>query len=186
MDELVTFLFEIGQLKRVARSGWWLAGVNDPESVAEHSFRCAWVGWLLARRAGADAGKVALMCLLNDLHEARTNDLHKVAQSYVDYPQAEARAFHDQVAKLPEGPELTALFDEFQSGKSPEAILARDADRLECAFQAVEYVRAGQAACGDWFDNTRGRLQSTAARDLFAALEAADPSAWMRRLPRKL
>jgi putative hydrolase of HD superfamily len=40
MQELVHFLFEAGYLKNVDRSGWWLLGNKDPESVAEHSFRC--------------------------------------------------------------------------------------------------------------------------------------------------
>ena len=104
MNDLVRFLFEVGHLKRVARSGWWVAGVRDPESVAEHSFRCAWIGYLLAQRDGAaDAGRVTLMCLANDLHEARVNDQHKIAQAYVDYPAAETKAFLDQAAHDPRG-----------------------------------------------------------------------------------
>ena len=109
MQDLVRFLFEVGQLKRVARSGWWMAGIRQPESVAEHSFRCAWIGYLLARRDGsADVSRVVLMCLSNDLHEARINDLHKVGQAYLDYGAAETRAFRDQADSVPEGTELTA------------------------------------------------------------------------------
>ncbi|GGP44124.1 hypothetical protein GCM10010214_16250 [Streptomyces abikoensis] len=33
------FLLEMGMLKRAKRSGWWIAGVKDPETIAEHSFR---------------------------------------------------------------------------------------------------------------------------------------------------
>ncbi len=40
MQNLAQFLFEVGYLKRVRRSGWWLLGNKTPESVAEHSFRC--------------------------------------------------------------------------------------------------------------------------------------------------
>ncbi|CAM5298637.1 HD domain-containing protein [Streptomyces californicus] len=31
------FLLEMGMLKRAKRSGWWIAGVKDPETIAEHS-----------------------------------------------------------------------------------------------------------------------------------------------------
>jgi putative hydrolase of HD superfamily len=161
-----------------------VAGVRDPESVAEHSFRAAWIGWLLARKAGADASRVALMCLLNDLHEARINDQHRVAQTYFDAPRAEANAFRDQVANLADGSELDALFREFQTGTSPEAQLARDADRLECAFQAREYEYEGCAACRDWLVNARDSLATREGRDLFAALSDSDPLEWMRGLPR--
>jgi putative hydrolase of HD superfamily len=49
MQNLAQFLFEVGYLKRVRRSGWWLLGNKTPESVAEHSFRCTIIGYLLAR-----------------------------------------------------------------------------------------------------------------------------------------
>ncbi|MBD3237253.1 MAG: HD domain-containing protein [Candidatus Eisenbacteria bacterium] len=185
MDHLVRFLFEVGHLKQVVRSGWWMAGVRDPESVAEHSFRCAWIGWLLAQQAGADPGRVTLMCLLNDLHEARIGDAHKIAQTYLDYGQAETRALHDQVRPLPQGKELAALHDEFQAGETLEAQLARDADRLECAFQAREYMASGHGTCVDWLENTRRRLATEAGGALFRALAASDPHDWMRRLPRQ-
>lgn len=35
------FLYEAGTLKQTRRTGWWMAGVRDPESVAEHSWRTA-------------------------------------------------------------------------------------------------------------------------------------------------
>ena len=185
MHDLVRFLFEVGHLKRVARSGWWVAGVRDPESVAEHSFRCAWIGYLLARRDGqADASRVTLMCLANDLHEARVNDQHKIAQAYIDFPAAETKAFLDQAATIPEGEELKALHLEFQAAVTREAQLARDADRLECAMQALEYIYEGHPHCRPWFDNTAQALKTDAGRAFFAALGEAEPGVWFRGAPR--
>ena len=43
------YLLELGMLKRAKRSGWWIAGVKDPETIAEHSFRTAVVGSVLSR-----------------------------------------------------------------------------------------------------------------------------------------
>ena len=34
--DLAKYLYEIGQMKRVQRSGWWFAGIRDPESVREY------------------------------------------------------------------------------------------------------------------------------------------------------
>jgi len=185
VDDLVRFLFEAGQLKRVARSGWWLAGIRAPESVAEHSFRCALIGHFLARRDGrADVARVTMMCLLNDLHEARINDLHKVGQAYIDFPAAESKAFADAVAPMAEGAELLALHEEYQRQETREARLAKDADRIECAFQAREYEAAGCAACRDWFENARGSLTTDAGRALFDALSKADANEWWRSAPR--
>ncbi len=88
MEELANFLFEVGYLKNVDRSGWWLLGNKAPESVAEHSFRCTVLGYILAKLEKVDTFKVIMMCLFHDVHEARTNDLHKIAQKYINLEEA--------------------------------------------------------------------------------------------------
>ena len=35
-ETALDFFAEAGLLKHIKRSGWWVAGVKDPESVAEH------------------------------------------------------------------------------------------------------------------------------------------------------
>jgi putative hydrolase of HD superfamily len=184
MEQIARFLFEVGQLKRVARSGWWVAGVRDPESVAEHSFRCIWIGYLLAREAGADPARVALMCLAHDLPEARTNDLHKISQAYLNAQGAERGAFSDQVQNLSGSAQLRQLYAEYEAGETLEASLARDADRLECAFQALEYVDEGHRPCRAWYENTGPKLKTDAGRALFAALARTDPGDWYQGIPR--
>ena len=58
-----------GQLKRVKRSGWWLAGITDTESVAELSFRTTMLGYILPLLEGANPLKTAVMCLFHDTNE---------------------------------------------------------------------------------------------------------------------
>jgi len=183
MDTTARFLFEIGHMKRVARSGWWVAGVRQPESIAEHSFRCTWIGFFLARSEGVDPGRVVMMCLAHDVQEARINDQHKVGQRYLDPKPIEGRVFADQIAGLPDAEDLAALHAEFLDGRTPAARVARDADRLECAFQALEYVEEGHEPCRDWFTNTEAALTTTAGRALFEKLKGVQPSEWYRALP---
>ena len=184
MERLARFLFEVGHLKRVVRSGWWVAGVRDPESVAEHTFRCAWIAYFLALEEQVDPHRAALMALAHDLHEARINDHHKVSQAYLDPKGVEPKVFADQIEGLPTAAELAALHAEYAAGESPLAQVARDADRLECAFQAREYVSAGQAPCQSWFENTAPTLKTAAGRALYEALATTDPHAWYQALPR--
>lgn len=183
MESTARFLFEIGHMKRIARSGWWVAGVRDPESIAEHSFRCAWIGYFLALAEGVDPARVVFMCLAHDVHEARINDQHKVGQRYLDPKPVEARVFADQVAGLPAREDLAAIHAEYLAASTAEAHVARDADRLECAFQALEYVEEGHRPCRDWFVNAEATLTTAAAKSLFATLNGCDPNAWYRQLP---
>ena len=56
LEGLTNFLYEMGLLKRYKRTGWMIAGIDNPESIAEHSFRTAIIGYLLAVMEGADPG----------------------------------------------------------------------------------------------------------------------------------
>ena len=98
---VLQLIAEAGLLKKVRRSGWWVVGIKDCESVAEHSFRCAVIGYCLAKMEKADGYLVLLMTLFGDIQEARINDLHKMAQRYLPIAKAETKAFNDQIMKLP-------------------------------------------------------------------------------------
>src|SRR5947209_16892644 len=101
MSNIAKYLYEIGHLKRVKRSGWWMAGIVDPESVAEHSYRTAVLGYVLASLEGADPMKTATICLFHDTGEARIGDLHRVAKRYIDVGEREEAALSEQVEQLP-------------------------------------------------------------------------------------
>ena len=74
--DLAKYMYEIGQMKRVQRSGWWLTGVSDPESVAEHSFRAAILGYILASSRGRRSDENSYALSLPRYHEAKIDDLH--------------------------------------------------------------------------------------------------------------
>ena len=56
-------LYEAGTLTHVRRTGWWMAGVRDPESVAEHSWRTAVIATILAERQGADVARNTVLAV---------------------------------------------------------------------------------------------------------------------------
>lgn len=92
-----SFLLEMGMLKRAKRSGWWIAGVKDPETIAEHSFRTAVVGAVLAMMEGADPAKVALLCTFHDTQETRIGDIPHIGRRYLSAASNE-RVTADQVS----------------------------------------------------------------------------------------
>ena len=183
MKKLATFLYEVGQLKRVKRSGWGLLGIQNPERVAEHSQRTAVMGYFFARKENVDVHKVVLMCLFNDIHETRLNDLHKVGHRYIDFKEAERKAHSEQLGDLQElGEELLMLMNEFQELKTAEANVARDADLLECAIQAGEYMKLGHTDAQNWINNVKSVLKTESAKKLLQEIENTDPHDWWRKL----
>jgi len=183
-NDIAKFLYEIGQLKRVKRSGWWIAGVKDPESVAEHSFRTAVIAYLLARLEKADPGKAVLMALFHDLPETRTNDAHRIVRRYADWRDVDRKAMTEQSKRLPGAVanEVASFFEEFEKEVSPEAKLARDADLLECLIQAREYQALGYQDVADWILNAQTALITESAKAIAAECLRTDPKEWWQGL----
>ena len=174
------FFAEAGLLKRVKRSGWWVAGIKDPESVADHCFRCAVIGYYIAHAEGVDPYRVLVMTLFNDIHEARINDLHKMGHYYIDFKDAEKRVFKDQVVDLPAKmrAELTDFRGDYDTQSTREALVARDADILECLVQAKEYKDNGSPVASKFLKRAPGFLKSRTAKKLWNSLQRWDSTLW--------
>ena len=177
---IARYLFELGQLKRVKRSGWWVAGVDQPESVADHSFRCAAIAYVLAELEGANPEKAAAIALFHDTGETRVNDQHRVGKTYVDWSGAEEKVVEDQLGRLPAGlrKKLRELYSESVAKDSLEARIAKDADRLECLIQAREYEDRGHHATREWIENALGALETESAKKIAAECSSANPVDW--------
>ncbi|MFH1791715.1 MAG: HD domain-containing protein [Candidatus Omnitrophota bacterium] len=183
-NKLMDFIAEAGMLKRTARSGWAVLGVPDIESVADHSFRCAVLGYVIARMEGADPYRVLLMALFNDIHEARIGDLHKMASTYVDLEAAEDRAFSGQISSLPKRikNEMSRIRGEYRKQASPESLVARDADILECLIQAKEYHSQGFKEAAKFMLKAPRFLRTKTAKALWKTAKTMNPGAWWERL----
>lgn len=184
MTAAVNFFAEAGLLKHVKRSGWWVAGIKDPESVAEHSFRTAVIGHYLAYLENVDPLKVLMMALYNDIHEARINDLHKMGHYYIDFKNAEKKVFYDQMKNLEARAKraLEASRQEYDAQQSKESLVARDADILECLLQSKEYYDRGHAGAKHFFNKAPDFLRTQSARRLWDCIKKWDSSAWWRKV----
>lgn len=177
---ILNFISEAGMLKQIKRSGWSVLGIKDSESVAEHSFRCALIGYLLAHREKACTYKVLLMALFNDLPEARIGDLHKMAQRYFNILFAEDKSFAEQITTLPADirAELTNLRKEYNRQKTKESIIARDADILECLIQAKEYKEQGFLQAAKFMQKAPRFLKTESAKDLWRLAKLTNLNDW--------
>ena len=177
---VLNFISEAGMLKLVRRSGWSVLGIKNVESVAEHSFRCAVIGYALAHMEKIPPYKVLLMTMFNDIQEARITDLHKMAQRYIDGQKAEEGAFYEQISSLPVNMkgELADMRREYEVQSSREAIVARDADILECLIQAKEYNEYGFSQAAKFMKKAPRFLRSKSARALWQRARKINLNDW--------
>ncbi|MFC9794336.1 HD family hydrolase [Streptomyces sp. NPDC057695] len=175
------FIFEMGVLKNAKRTGWWFTGNNNPESIAEHSFRVGVIGAVLAMMEGVDPAKVALMCLFHDTQETRIGDIPHIGRRYVDAATNQT-VTADQVSAA--HPAVKAgvqrVVEEYEANDTPEAIVAKDADKLECLVQAVEYRAQGNTLVQDWIETSLNSLKTPSAQALAEAALTMSPLEWRK------
>ncbi|MFE7710570.1 HD family hydrolase [Streptomyces sp. NPDC057486] len=181
LSAVARFLYEAGTLKQTKRTGWWMAGVRDPESVAEHSWRTALIASVIAKLEGADPAKAAFLAVWHDSQETRTGDVNYLGKKYAPTADPEA-VTADQVAGMPEvlASAVRDVVAEYEAKESPEAVCARDADKLECMIQGIEYKAQGYENAQRWIDNSRGRLTTKTANELADAVLQSGSLDWLR------
>lgn len=176
INAIADFLFEVGILKKVPRTGYAFFGTGG-ESVAEHIARTACVGYALAHmQGGVDPLQVAFMCLVHDLPEARTGDLNYVNKKYVQAD--EEKAIREQTAPLPFGPEIKAAMTEFNVRETQASLLANDADQIELLLQLKELGDAGNPRWEEWASYCVQRLKTDEGKELAKRVLERDSSDW--------
>lgn len=158
---------------------------DDSDTIASHSYRVSIIAWILAKEEGADPYKTALMALLHDMGEARTGDHNWVHKRYVKI--YEEQVIEEQFGSLPFD-DFKKLADEYMERKTPEAILAKDADLLDEVLLLREYEWQGNKEAGIWLrgkgkekgmgNAQLNKLMTKKAKALGKQMYLASPSEW--------
>ena len=182
LKDIAKFVYELGQLKRIHHEGWKLAGISIPDTVAEHALRAAQIGFMLATMEGtANPYEVCTMLVFHDIGEARVGDIHKLANRYITVD--EAGAVREQTAPLGDmGVDIFSLWQQVEHQNTPAGMIAKDADWLEQAVTAKEYLEQGYSATQNWIDNIGRALRTESARQLLAQLVTMPAFEWWRGL----
>jgi putative hydrolase of HD superfamily len=139
LEQQITFLVEIDQLKQVLRRTR-LVGGERRENSAEHSWHVAMIAVVLAEYSNEpiDVARVIRMLLVHDIVEVDAGDTFAFdAVGYLDKVEREQAAADRIFGLLPDDQkrELRGLWEEFEVGETAEAKFANMADRLMPALQ---------------------------------------------------
>jgi putative hydrolase of HD superfamily len=176
----LAFLKAAAALKDTPRCSWTAAGRR--ESAAEHSWRLALAALALEPRfPGLDIGRVVGLCLVHDLGEAISGDTPAPLQAPDDGRIARERAdFAAVIAPLDAETRarLSALWEEYAAGLTPEASLAKALDKIETVDQ--HNLGANPPGFDHGFDVTYGRPQAVAVPELTALRRLVETAAAAR------
>ncbi|KAA1422982.1 HD domain-containing protein [Mumia zhuanghuii] len=131
----LTFIAEADRLKTVLRASP-LAAADRRENDAEHSWHLALMVLLLSEYADEpiDVGHAMRLVIIHDLVEIYAGDSPVFdAAAVLDQREREESAAERLFALLPadQAREIRELWDEFESGATPEARFGKAMDRLE-------------------------------------------------------
>ncbi|MDL2266546.1 HD domain-containing protein [Desulfovibrio sp. OttesenSCG-928-G15] len=180
LARLADLVFEAGMLRKTPRTGYQFLG-SGSENVAEHSFRTALIGYILAVMSEANPERTAMLCLIHDFHEARTGDFNYVNSIYnsTNHRLAMEHALSGTCVAEP----LMSLWDEQDKEESKESLLAKDADQIDLIFNLIEERDKGNAYADKWLENAVKRIESEAGKTLVEKALQTDHTDWWFKGP---
>jgi len=179
LKQIVNLFYELGVLKFLKRSGWVTIGIKDGESVADHCLRTAQIGYILAKLENyVKPEQVVTALVFHEIGESRIGDLNTISKKYLP-KKNEFLAVKDQIGDL--YPEIMENLKALSGIKGHFGKILKDADLLETALTAKEYIKNGYDA-SLWLINIEKELQTKTGKKLFQTILKTDPHEWFRKL----
>ena len=141
IEGLITAL----NLKDEKRTGWQLRNIEDPESVADHSWGVALLTLVYSEEVGINEEKALKMALVHDIAEAETGDFvtRKVDDKQEIEKEEKEKLEKEAVEKLSGllGEELEEIWMEYEERETDEAKFVKDMDLIDMCLTALKYEK---------------------------------------------
>lgn len=180
LENILDFIVEIGKLKSLPRTIWVSMGVENPETVASHTFAVALKAYVLGKmEENLNMKKLLKMALCHELPSVYTGDLitpysktrtedkkgdreifqkwprlskkEKQQKFFQDY-EKEKKALEKLTCKLPPylRREIIQLFEEYKNSSTPESRFLNQVNVCAVLLQALQYKKGDRSLPIDW------------------------------------
>lgn len=183
------FFLKALNLKDEKRTGWELRNIEQPESVADHTWGTALLCMVYAESEDVDTGKCVKMAVVHDLAEAETGDLvtraidGKQDVSKDDKEPLEEKAMEEMTSGL-ESSQIKDLWEEYEERETKEAKFVKDMDMIDMCLQALKYEKEDRYnpeednenfqeydQLDEFFATTEPRVNTDIGRELFEEIK---------------
>ena len=167
------FFQKVLELKNVPRQGWKeKLEINNPESVAEHSYSTSVMSMIISDLEGLNSEKIIKMALLHDLAESVIGDITPDQITKNEKINKENLAMKQILKNLPNkiAEPYFEIWNEYQENSSQEAKLIHDIDKLEMAFQAKFYQNNGisKEKLQTFFNTAKKKIKNKNLRNILS------------------
>ena len=184
---MIDTLLEIYDLKDEKRTGWQLRNIEDPESVAAHSWGVAFLA-LNYMPDDLDSEKVLKLAVIHDIAEAEVGDIAKRAvdvenkiseEEKEELERAKAEDYSEQLGRF-----VSDNWKEYQERNTEEARFVKDIDLIDMCLQALKYEKQQRydpeeenknfqqyENMDEFFATTKPRLNTDKGKKLFQEIQ---------------
>src|SRR3989338_10806005 len=160
---ILDFFHTSANLKKIPRQGWIdKLSIDNPESVADHTFSMAMMGMIFSDLENYNTEKILKIILLHDLAESITGDMTPEQISKEEKTILENNVIKKILNDLPPTlqKQYSVLWEEYQSNNSKEAKIVHQIDKLEMALQAKIYSNEGYSKekLDSFFNSARNEI----------------------------
>ncbi|MFB6199861.1 MAG: HD domain-containing protein [Candidatus Nanohaloarchaea archaeon] len=140
---MIPTLLKALELKDEKRTGQQLYSIEDPDSIAGHSWTVSILTLVYGREEEVNMEKALKLALVHDLAEAEIGDFATRTDSENQKVSEEEKEMmeHDAITEMSEGlntHEIRMLWKEYEKGESPEAEIVNDMDHIEKCLTALK------------------------------------------------
>lgn len=162
-------------LKKISRQGWIdKLFIDNPESVADHSYSMAMISMVISDLENYDSEKILKMALLHDLAESRIGDFTPEQINKENKIQLENNAFNEIIGDLPDSikKQYLEIWQEYQKNISPESKIIHQIDKLEMVLQAKTYQNEGHSKekLESFFESAKIDIINPKLKELFTKI----------------
>lgn len=167
---------QIKTLNQLPRDGYVIKGVKDPETVGEHTVGCVAMAVALADQLNVSRNHLVHLLTVHDWPESNKT-VGDRARRFGVAPPGKFEREHAAMKELCEGLEhgqfFFDLWIEYEEGVTPEAQIANQIDKLQMAFQAVQYSVEQGMDPTEFMNHSDGVVRHPVLRDIFERLRDA-------------
>jgi len=172
---ILDFFKTAANLKKISRQGWIdKLSLENPESVADHSYSMAVIGMVISDLQNYNSEKILKMILLHDLAESKIGDYTPKQLSKEKKNKLENNAFHEIIKNLPDliKSQYLQIWQEYQENNSLEAKIVHQIDKLEMALQAKIYEKDGhsQEILESFLESAKTDITDPKLKELFTEI----------------
>jgi putative hydrolases of HD superfamily len=189
-QDLINFFLEVGKVKHMPQRGLVLRGIENPARIGGHSFREAFMGWVIGSEAQLNTTKVIKFALLHDLARGYAGDITPYDPILQNVQDKDYGAMYEKWVRLPKqkkeqfakeseeketqallkltknlskpiANEMTALWNEYAAHETKEAKFVYQLHILENFIQALEYWKEDKSFPIDsWWQQTKEQISN--------------------------